>query len=277
MPRPGSTGGISQGKRYVRWRMSKERTIRLQIASITDIEDRSRARPIAPTFCGGSSVPKQILRSNRRQCPRLHYYTSPPRPTARLCLTRLAYGFPPAEAPDRGSVFTLTIRLRGSDGSGLSESARCLLELVRSCDSIGEAEGEAGGPECAQAGEAFSLMSTGGALSQSGAIISRLLRTHKQNQKEPEDWAVCSDAPQSLRVCTKGSARRGGAGDMVDSAVLYGCKRPCRILSPRCRMSERDERVLPGALEVHGRAPPRAGSADGAGDKIALQAWLREK
>jgi hypothetical protein len=128
--------------------------IRLQIASITDVEDRSRARPFFPAFCGGASFPKQIPRHNRHQRPRLHYCTSPPLPTARCCLTRLAYVFPPAEAPDRESVFTLTIRLRGSDDSGLFESARDLLELVCSCDSIGKAEGEAGGPECAQADEA---------------------------------------------------------------------------------------------------------------------------
>jgi hypothetical protein len=51
-----------------------------------------------------------------------------------------AYGSSPAEALDRGSVFALTIRLRESDGNGLSANARDLLELVCSCDSIGEAE-----------------------------------------------------------------------------------------------------------------------------------------
>jgi hypothetical protein len=45
------------------------------------------------------------------------------------------------------------------------------------------------------ANEAFSLVCTGGVLSQCGAIIFRLLRTYTKNQKEPEDWAVCSDEP----------------------------------------------------------------------------------
>jgi hypothetical protein len=52
---------------------------------------------------------------------------------------------------------------------------------------------------------------------------------------------------------------------MVDSAVVDVLRCPCRILSPRCRTSALDVRVLPGAPEVQGRAPPRAGSADGAG------------
>jgi hypothetical protein len=119
-------------------------------------------------------------------------------------------------------VFALTIRLRESDGNGISASARDLLELVCSCDLIGEAEGEVGGrPECAHANEAFSLLATGGALSQCGAIIFRLLRTYTQNQREPEDWAVCSDEPQSVHVCTKG-ARRGRPSVMVVSAVVSG-------------------------------------------------------
>jgi hypothetical protein len=129
-------------------------------------------------------------------------------PPSLRCLTRV-WVFT-RRALDRGSVFSLTIRLRESDGNVLSASARDLLELVCSCDSIGEADGEVGGrPECAHANEEFSLVCTGAVLSQCGAIIFRLLRTCTKNQKEPEDWAVCSDEPQSVHMCTKGSALRG--------------------------------------------------------------------
>jgi hypothetical protein len=103
-----------------------------------------------------------------------------------------AYEFPPAKARPRVGFHAdkslaceclfSTIRKRSD-----------LLELVCSCGSMGVAEGEAVDPECDQAG-AFSLMSTGGARSQSGAIIFRLFGTYMQSQKEPEDWAVCSDA-----------------------------------------------------------------------------------
>jgi hypothetical protein len=45
-------------------------------------------------------------------------------------IVSLTYGSPPAEAPDSGYVFALTIRPRESDGNGRSASARELLELI---------------------------------------------------------------------------------------------------------------------------------------------------